>query len=609
MKYVMPNKLKASLTRAKETSIVAFKVLKLVWEADPKLFLLTILVIILPPVIAFANAYLFKLMIDLVTAGVTGGFVDLNQLYIILGVLFVTGYANMMSFAIQQFITRLLYIKVPVTLYQKVLNKIVTLDLQYFEDSNFQDTLEKVRDSYQDRLLNVAWNSFFMIQSIVQVILALVAILYLNPWLALLVIAISFPNVYNQFALSRFQFGIWNKNTPHRKKYQYITRLIQSGNSIKELKIFQIAPRFIKEMTELQNSFYQENVGILKKDLGRKTGFNFINLVVLQGIAMYVIYLAFQKRATVGDISFYNSIVNNFNNGIGGMFSNISNVYDHSQYVKSIFDLFETETKIKQVEKPIKIDFNHTPKIEFKNVSFKYPDTKKYVFKNFDLTIEPGEKVAFVGENGAGKTTLIKLLARFYDVDEGEVLIDGVNVKELDLESWYKSIGVLFQDFIRYEYPIKDNIYFGKVWDKENIESIIDASKAAGSHEMIKQFDSEYDQMLGKTFDGGVDLSGGQWQKIALARAFFRNAPILILDEPTAAIDAKAESEIFGRVEKLSKDKTVLIISHRFSTVRNADKIYVIENGKIKESGSHPELMKLNGQYATLFNLQAKGYQ
>lgn len=609
MKYAMRNKLKATRDRIKETSIVAIKVLKLVWEADKWLFMLAVFVVIIPPVIQFFNAYLFKLVIDMVASGVMGGGVDLKQLYIILAILFVTGFSVMMSFSVQQFITRLLYIKVPVSLYQKVLNKIVSLDLQYFEDSNFQDTLEKVRDSYQDRVLNVAWNLFFLLQSVVQVSLALVAILHLNPLLAILVTLVSIPNVYNQFSFSRFQFGIWNRNTPHRKKYQYISRLIQSGNSIKELKIFQIAPRFLKEMYDIQTSFYKENKVILQKQLTRNTGFNFLNIAVLQGVAMYVIYLAFQKRATVGDINFYNSIVNNFNNGISGMFSNINNVFDHSQYVKSIFDLFETETKIKQIENPIKVDFTHTPKIEFINVSFKYPGTKKYVFKDFDLSIDPGEKVAFVGENGAGKTTLIKLLSRFYDVDEGEILIDGVNIKELDLESWYKSIGVLFQDFIRYEYPIKDNIYFGKVWDKENLEDIIDASKAAGSHEMIKQFEDEYNQMLGKTFEKGVDLSGGQWQKIALARAFFRNAPVLILDEPTAAIDAKAESEIFGRVEKLSKDKTVLIISHRFSTVRNADKIYVIENGKIKESGSHAELMKVDGQYATLFNLQAKGYQ
>jgi ATP-binding cassette, subfamily B, bacterial len=182
-------------------------------------------------------------------------------------------------------------------------------------------------------------------------------------------------------------------------------------------------------------------------------------------------------------------------------------------------------------------------------------------------------------------------------------------LKELDLESWYKTMGILFQDFIKYEYPVKENIYFGRVWEKENLDTIIDASKSAGAHDMIRQFENEYEQMLGKTFEGGLDLSGGQWQKIALARAFFRSAPVLVLDEPTAAIDAKAEAEIFERVERLSKDKTVLIISHRFSTVRNADKIYVIENGKIKESGSHQELMNLDGQYAKLFNLQAKGYK
>ncbi len=250
-----------------------------------------------------------------------------------------------------------------------------------------------------------------------------------------------------------------------------------------------------------------------------------------------------------------------------------------------------------------------TPRIEFKNVSFAYPDTKGQVLRDFSLEINHGEKIAFVGENGAGKSTIIKLLARFYDVDSGVILINGKNIKDLNLESWYRYIGVLFQEFNKYEYSVNENIYFGKVHEKYNEQEITRAATLAGAHPMIQKLDKGYQQMLGRMFEGGIELSGGQWQKVALARAFLRNAPILVLDEPTSALDARAETEVFGRVEKLAKDKTVIIISHRFSTVRNADKIYVIDNGKIIESGNHLSLMKLNGQYAALFNLQAKGYR
>jgi ATP-binding cassette, subfamily B, bacterial len=238
-----------------------------------------------------------------------------------------------------------------------------------------------------------------------------------------------------------------------------------------------------------------------------------------------------------------------------------------------------------------------------------YPGASNKILNKFSITINPGDKIALVGENGAGKSTIIKLLARFYDVSAGEILLDGTNIKDVNLESWYRYLGVLMQDFNKYEDPVKDNIYFGKVNEHYSLQEIITASNLAGSHSMINKLDKGYEQMLGRMFEGGIELSGGQWQKIALARAFFRNAPVLVLDEPTASIDAKAESEIFSRVEKLSKDKTVIIISHRFSTVRNADKIYVIENGKISEEGTHEELLKLNGQYAMMFKLQAKGYQ
>ncbi|KKQ14947.1 MAG: ABC transporter, ATP-binding/permease protein, partial [Candidatus Daviesbacteria bacterium GW2011_GWA1_36_8] len=235
--------------------------------------------------------------------------------------------------------------------------------------------------------------------------------------------------------------------------------------------------------------------------------------------------------------------------------------------------------------------------------------TNKKILDNFSLSINPGEKIAFVGENGAGKSTLIKLLIRFYDVDSGEILIQGINVKNLKIKDIYKHIGVLFQDYNKYEDTVTENIYLGNVTRNVKLQNIINASISAGSHEMVEKLDKGYSQMLGRMFEGGIELSGGQWQKIALARAFFRNAPILVLDEPTASIDAKAESEIFERVEKLSKDKTVIIISHRFSTVRNADKIYVIDQGKIVESGTHQQLMELDGQYAILFKLQARGYQ
>ncbi len=290
------------------------------------------------------------------------------------------------------------------------------------------------------------------------------------------------------------------------------------------------------------------------------------------------------------------------------MFRNLSFIFDQSQYVQEMFAVVDTDTKVPVPTKPIKLGAGKPPRIEFREVSFTYPGSSQKVLDKFSLTVEPGQKVAFVGENGAGKTTLVKLLGRFYDIDEGEILIDGVNIKQLDLPSWYETLGVLFQDFIKYEYPLKDNIRFGNAKLAQDMAAIVEAAKQAGADSVADQLPDKYNQVLGRTFEGGIDISTGQWQKVALARGFYRDARVLILDEPTAAIDARAESEIFERVERLAENKTVLIISHRFSTVRNADKIYVIESGKIIEGGSHEELIQLKGTYATLFNLQAKGY-
>ena len=249
------------------------------------------------------------------------------------------------------------------------------------------------------------------------------------------------------------------------------------------------------------------------------------------------------------------------------------------------------------------------PVIEFKKVSFKYPGAERFILKDFNLIIRSGEKIALVGENGAGKTTLIKLLLRFYDVTEGELLINGVNIKDISLKEWHKTIGALFQDFIKYQFSFKENVLFGDLAKPEDPEQINKAIQSSGANGYLPTLPKGMNQQVGKMFEEGVDLSGGQWQKLALARAFYRDAPLLILDEPTSAIDAKAEFEIFERVQNLQKDKTVIIISHRFSTVRNADRILVLDEGQIIEEGTHNQLMKKKGLYAELFEIQAQGYK
>lgn len=601
---------KKNIADFKASFVTAKRLLGLLWETDKWLFLGTTVAVSIPAIIPFVNAYIYKLIIDLVVTSLTSASVfNFQGLYILIGIRVVSLFIQDAAYSFQSYLELILWTKFPIKIYQQILTKLSNLDLQYFEDASFKDKLEKVRDAYQWRTVNMVSYSFYGFQSLLQFLIALVAITTLNWLLIFLFLIAAVPIFINQTNYAKISWGLWQHNSPYRKKFWYLSDLIQGGQSVKEIKIFQTATRFLGELRDIYSKFVKENTKVANRQLVIKLFLNILGVIIYIGIEVFIILSAITKRITIGDITYFTTVLSNFQEGVNGLFSNLSQLYDQSLYVQEMFAVLDTKSKIIVSSNPKEININKAPKIEFKNVIFSYPGTTKKVLNNFSITIEPGQKIALVGENGAGKTTIIKLLARFYDVDQGEILVNGINLKELDLSAWYKTMGVLFQDFIKYEYPLRDNIYFGKAYEPPEIKEIIKAAKLSGADKVAEQLPNGYDQMLGRTFEGGIELSAGQWQKVALARAYLRDAPVLIMDEPTAAIDAKAESEIFDKVEKLSKNKTVIIISHRFSTVRNADKIYVVEKGKIIESGSHTELIENKGTYSTLFNLQAKGYK
>jgi ATP-binding cassette subfamily B protein len=310
----------------------------------------------------------------------------------------------------------------------------------------------------------------------------------------------------------------------------------------------------------------------------------------------------------VGTLTFLIASIVEFRQTLSSFFEQIGRQYEDNLFVNDLFDFLDWKPVIVNAPDCIKLSEGKTPKIEFKNVSFAYPGTTKMSLENISFTLNPGEKLALVGQNGAGKTTLIKLLCRFYDPTEGEILVDGTNLKNIDINDWHRILGVLFQEYGQYNFMVKESIGMGRTDDPLSLERVHDAAESSESESFIKEWKSGYDQMLGKEFTDGVEPSVGQWQKLALARTFYRNPKIYVFDEPTASIDAEAKAKIFEKLESLPKDRSVIIISHRFSTVRQAQVIVVLKDGQIEEQGTHGELLEKNALYARLFKLQAKGY-
>ena len=376
-----------------------------------------------------------------------------------------------------------------------------------------------------------------------------------------------------------------------------------------ELKLFQNTQHFLSTIKELFRNFQLEE----KKNEKKKLIHQLIVLCFSQlVIAFAIVYFTMQVvkgNLLIGTLTFILASIGDLRQSLSGLFSNLGRQYQDSLFVTDIFKFLNLKPIIKKPEKGIVLDSKQTPEIAFEHVTFSYPGTKKTVLKDFSLKIAPGEKIALVGVNGAGKTTFVKLLCRFYDPDEGKITIDGHDLKEIDLESWYNQFGAIFQDYARYHFIVKEAIAVGRIGVASSLEKVKEAAKASEADTFIEEWEKKYEQMLGKEFTAGTEPSIGQWQKLALARTFYRDPRILILDEPTSSIDAEAEAKIFEKLELLPKDRTVILISHRFSTVRQADKIGVVEEGGLKELGIHEDLLKLNGTYANLFTLQAKGYK
>lgn len=482
------------------------------------------------------------------------------------------------------------------------------LDLEDFEDPDLQDKLDRARRQTMGRM-NLMGQLFGQVQDAITVISFAAGLVAYAPWLMALLAVALVPAFIGESHFNTLGYSLNHSWTPERRQLDYLRQVGASVETAKEVKIFNLHRFLIERYKLLAERFYRAN-----RTLARKRAFWGALLAALGTLGYYAAYAYIAWRTirgdfSIGDLTFLAGSFMRLRQLLEGLLTGFSQVAGQALYLDDLFSFFAIEPEIRSrpdalpVPRPIREGF------VFENVGFRYPDAERWVVRHLDFTLEAGEVIALVGENGAGKTTLVKLLARLYDPDEGRILLDGHDLRDYDLDDLRANMGVIFQDFVRYHLSAGENIGVGLVEAMHDDARIRDAAHRALADEVIEALPDGYEQLIGRRFKTGVDLSGGQWQKIAIARAYMRDAQVMILDEPTAALDARAEFEVFQRFKELSDNRTAVLISHRFSSVRMADRILVLADGRIEASGTHAQLMEEGGRYAELFELQAAGYR
>ncbi|HLP93153.1 MAG TPA: ABC transporter ATP-binding protein [Saprospiraceae bacterium] len=490
----------------------------------------------------------------------------------------------------------------------RIIRHAATLDLYQFEDANFYDKLERARTQTAGRtaLMSMVLSQA---QDMITVVFLAAGMVAFNPWLLIILVLAVIPSFIGETKFNAESYSLSRSWTPERREIDYLRYIGASNETAKEIKIFGLENFIADRFKSISDRYYLANQKLALRRAAWGAFFSTLGTVSYYAAYVFVVGQTVVGAITVGTLTFLAGAFSRLQNLLQGVVSRFSRIAETSLYLQDLFDFLELKPLAgnhqggKKIPRPIQKGF------VFENVGFKYPDTDVWALRHLSFTLNPGEKLALVGENGAGKTTLVKLLAHLYEPTEGRILLDGVDLCEYDPEDLRREIGVIFQDYVRFMFTAGENISIGNIEELENRSRIQDSAHKSLADTVIDPLPKKYEQMLGKRFAGGVDLSGGQWQKVALARAYMRDAQLIILDEPTAALDARAEHEVFVRFAELMKGKAAVLISHRFSTVRMADRILFLEHGQLLELGTHEELLAKGGKYAELFRLQAKGYQ
>ena len=583
-------------------------VLRIVWEAGPAIVVFGLLFRLLGSVLPIALLWITKLIIDGIVASVSHHqHVPPRFWWLVGGEFGVAIVAGVLSRAID-FLDALLADRYTRHVSVAVMRHASELDLTAYEDPIFYDRLERARVQATDRLAMIQSIGRLIQQAITAVTMSISIVVY-SPWLLLLLIAGVLPAFLGE---SHFAFLGYAKNfrqTPIKRQLDYLRVLGGSKEAAKELKLFGLSQFLTARFTALSEVIYVQDVALARRRLAAGSVLSVLGTLGYYSAYAWVIWRTLAGALSIGTLTFLAGAIQQASLNIQQVFSTLAGIADQALFLTDLLAFFEMQPTIRSKPNAVPAPRPIVRGFEFRNVSFRYPGTERLVLNGLNFQLRPQERVALIGENGEGKTTIVKLLTRLYDPTDGDILLDGIDLRDYNLEDLYREIGVIFQDFMRYEMTARENIACGRIEDLSNLALLESAARKSGADQVIQRLPRRYEQMLGRRFENGVDLSGGEWQKLALARAYLRDSQLLILDEPTAALDARSEYEVFRRFAELTSEKMALFISHRFSTVRMADRIVVLENGRIAEEGTHDELSSLGGHYAEMFELQAASYR